>query len=292
MTSKALDLTTIGQALNELCDAFLGDSEWHGWSDGQQEFLTWYAAHRDQIYKLDSLEALASIDYAELNRFLTAHGFVPMFESFSGIGVVSILDMLVEWMTEGAPTTIRREGVTYPAFSIDSSGAAVYEIAGYEDPLIRLATKTGHGLWLMKADEPASGLELNKTAGELLAAVPSSYPDLEWTAGVIVPMLEMDVQPDLSWLLGVTAISPDRKYVVQQAFQRFKLRANDKGARVKVATGIVMASASCGPTPKPYRLDDPFIGFFTQPGNDALPLAVFWADTDVWKNPGGTLEEL
>ncbi len=142
----------------------------------------------------------------------------------------------------------------------------------------------------MKAAEPESGLELNRQARMLLAT--ERRPTVHWTLGAIVPMLEMDLTPDLSWMLGTTANSPDRgEYHIQQVCQKFKLRANEKGARVKVATGIMMAMAAAT-VQEPYILNDPFIGFFTQPGNDNLPLAAFWADTDVWQNPGGTLEEL
>ncbi len=321
MTSQALDLTTMGHALNELCNAFLGDSEWEGINERQQEFLSWYTAHRDEITKLSNLEALASTDFEELNNFLIARGFDPMFSPFEGIGVASILDMLVEWVIKGELTTISRyeevltpglstarihagptdgsvgyltlqKAVDYPAFKITADNVDIYD-ESFVEPLVRLRTKTGASLWLMKSGEPASGLELNRVARQLLAET-ALRPDPQWTAGVIVPMLEMDITPNLSWMIGTTAISPTQgKYAVQQAFQKFKLRANEIGAHVKVLTGMVMVSAcATTPPPPPYVLNDPFIGFFTQPGNDTLPLAAFWADTDTWQNPGGTLEEL
>ena len=108
-----------------------------------------------------------------------------------------------------------------------------------------------------------------------------------------MPMLEMDIKPDLSWLLGTTAVGTQGKYAVQQAFQQFKLRANEKGAGVKVVTGLLVASAcATSPPPMPYYLDDPFIGFLTQPDNDTLPLAAFWPTLMCGKTPEGTLEEL
>lgn len=303
MTSKVLDLTTMGHALTELCTTFLGDCEWIGINEQQQEFLSWWMDHRDEIGKLDSLEALASTDFAELNKFLTTHGFDPMFQPFDGFGVASIL---VEWLTKGKPTTISRyersasvgyvhmqTAVDYPAFKIGADGVDVYDVDDFQHPLVQLKTKTGHSVWLMKADEPTSGLELNRLAQHLLTGA-ARHSSLQWTVGVTVPMLEMDLEADLSWMLGTTALnSLKKKYELEQVFQKFKLRANDKGARVKVVTGMAFAaSTSLGPRARPYELDDPFIGFFTQPGNDTLPLAAFWADTDVWQNPGGTIEEL
>jgi hypothetical protein len=291
MTSKVLDLTTMGHALNELCNAFLGDCEWISSNDQQLEFLSWYAEHRDEIVKLSDLEALASTDFVELNKFLVAHGFDAMFDPFTGIGVAAILDMLIEWTVKGMPTTITRRTVDYPAFGLAADDVDIYDEA-LAEPLVRLHTKTGHSLWLMKSSEPASGLELNRQAQQLLTET-ALRPSYYWN-GVTVPMLEMDMSPDISWMLGITAISPTRgEYEIAQVFQKFKLRANDKGARVKVATGMVMrCSASPNPRPEPYVFNEPFIGFFTQPGNDKLPLAAFWADTDTWQEPAGTLEEL
>lgn len=302
MTSKVLDLTTIGHALNELCTAFFHEPEWLALNNEQQEFLTWYMDHRDEISKLDNLEALASINAAELNAFLKSHGFDPMFDPFNGIGVAAILDMLVQWVVEGDSTTITRyeldnsadhrdtygrpilttAPVNYPAFRIYSEGADVYDVAGYWEPLVRLSTKTNHHLWLMRADEPKSGLELNRQAQRLLRATRRQHLGY---VGVMVPMLEMNIRADLSWITGMKITSTTGNYAIEKAFQQFKLRADTTGAHVKVATGFAVATASCGPTPEPYVFDEPFIGFFTQPGNDTLPIAAFWADTDSWHEP-------
>lgn len=302
MTSKVLDLTTIGHAFNELCAAFLDDAKWYACNGEQQEFRMWYLDHRDEISKLDSLEALASTDFAELNKFLESRGFDPMFGPFAGIGVASILDMLVQWAQKGECSTITRfepdnssrdiygrpivteTTVDYPAFRISSEGADIYDVAGYWEPLVRLSTKTGHYLWLMKADEPKSGLELNRQA-QLLARTERRL-SRGWTIGAIVPMLDMNVRADLSWMIGMKIIdSTENEFSVKQAFQQFKLRADTEGAHVKVATGFAIPMAACGPTLEPYVFNEPFIGFFTQPSNETLPIAAFWADTDSWHEP-------
>jgi hypothetical protein len=228
MTSKALDLTTVGHALNELCDAYFGECHWTGFNEQQCEFLDWYAAYRDDIKKLDNLEALASTDYTELNAFLTSKGFDPMFRPFSSFGVASISDMLVEWAIKGIVTTITRyeqtgsvdylnlqTGTDHPAFQLTSASADIFDAAGYDSPLVRLHTTTGHSVWLMKAPEPTSGMALNREAVHLLNNTERRH-SLGWS-GVVVPMLDMDVQPDLSWMLGTTTITPTLgKYVLEQ----------------------------------------------------------------------------
>lgn len=292
MSSKVLDLTTIAHALNELERVFLGDTMWGAYNDEQDVFLHWYAERRDEINQLDSLEALASTDHEVLNEFLKVRKFSPMFEPIpaGGCGVASVLDMLVEWVEQGKITTISRQNDSYPAFKIARDGVDVFDVEGYDEPLVCLHTKTGHNLWLMKADEPASGLELNRLVQQVLTGS-ERRPCWDWK-GVVVPKLEMSTGADLSWLIGMNAVSTKflNDFRISAAFQQFKLRANEKGARVKVATGITIEAVSM-PRP-PYEFDDPFVGFFTQPGHEDLPLAVFWADTDSWKEPEGTLEEL
>lgn len=202
MTSKALDLPTIGHAMNKIDDDFLGgECLWSGTNDQQREFLLWYVKHQEEIYKLSNLGALASTDFAELNKFLRDCDFTPKFEPFKGIGVASVLDMLVQWAVECYPTTISRSGDIYPAFEISPDGADVYEVKGYSHPLVRLHTKTGHGLWLMKSYEPFSGMKLVFQAQRLIE---TKIPTRKSVRGVKVPMLEMDLSSDLSWLDGNT----------------------------------------------------------------------------------------
>ena len=92
----------------------------------------------------------------------------PILKPFDGIGVAAILDMLIEWATKGSLTTITRwkqsgavdylrmqSGTDYPAFKIPAEGVDIYDLdTGYPHPLIRLHTKTGRSLWLMKENEP------------------------------------------------------------------------------------------------------------------------------------------
>lgn len=299
MATQALDLVTMTYALDELSDKRLGDCQWAARNSLQDYFLWWHNCHRKEIRELNGLEALASLSHGKLNAFLSERGFEPQFQPFDGVGVASVLDMLVNWLKEGKTASFFRYEPThgdgggyasYPAFHIPGEASAVYGADGFCQPLARLLTRSGHSLWLMKSSCPSSEMAIAETALKMLRAGHDPMPHL--TAGVIVPMLEIEVRPDLSWMLGLSTESPrDGYHEIAQAFQQFKLRANAEGARVKVATGFATTrGASSKPTP--YVLNEPFIGVFTAPGHDQLPIAAFWADTDSWKNPGGELEEL
>ena len=104
-------------------------------------------------------------------------------------------------------------------------------------------------------------------------------------------MIEFDVKPDLSWLLGAdtTTVSGD-SYSVAQAAQQFKMRMDETGARVKVATAIVVVRVNLL-VPTVFIVDRPFYGWWTQRGID-LPMAAFFADWDCWRKPSGSLESL
>lgn len=277
MASKALDLVSIGHALAVFDDV----AEWDGLSFEQQEFLRWLKTRRDELYDVVGLDGLASTDSDELNAFLTSRGFGDRFGRFDGVGVVSVLDMLIEWAVPGRVTTVGEE--EFPAFRLEAECVDVYETVSCPHPTVRVRTASGDNLWLHKSAQPASGLEMNQLAQGIMDE--RRTVSVPWKAGVVVPTLRMDVEADLAWILGLYTRDPaGRRRFVKQAFQQFRLQADNEGAHAQIATGAeIVAVGACGPTPKPYLFDEPFLGWFTQP-DSTLPLAVFWADTDSWHN--------
>ena len=114
-----------------------------------------------------------------------------------------------------------------------------------------------------------------------------AYPT--W-AGAKVPMIDFDLTPDLAWLLGAGMITErGDRYEIVQAAQQFKMRMDETGARVKVATIVIVKVLSLTLGPKMFVVDRPFYGWWTQHGID-MPLAAFFADWDCWRKPAGSLE--
>jgi hypothetical protein len=128
---------------------------------------------------------------------------------------------------------------------------------------------------------PARQTQLRSAPGE------GAYPSF---AGAKVPMIDFDLTPDLRWLLGarMTTRSGDR-YRIEQAGQQFKLRMDDTGARVKVATTLAFVATSLRVfEPTVFIVDRPFYGWWTQRGVD-LPMAAFFADSRLLaRTRGGT----
>ena len=139
--------------------------------------------------------------------------------------------------------------------------------------------------WLKRA----LGL-LRRSRQSTLRSAPAggAYPTF---AGAKVPMIDFDLTPDLKWLLGAgLTTKPGGHYAITQALQQFKLRMDETGARVKVATALA-PSGAMHYYPTVFLVDRPFYGWWTQRGVD-LPMAVFFADWDCWRKPAGALEDM
>lgn len=298
MATRALDVVTVAHAINTLEKEFLGpDRKWQVSNSEQERFFRIYLEMVSYLPQITGLKAKASMKYEELNRFLTSERFAPMFRPFDpkmGIGVVSILDKFVKWL-EGKATLAKVYGPIgkeYPGFSLSASGVTIYSVGG--GYLAQLLTKSDDTLWLFLPPEKSydsfsKGLDLVEKA---MALVRGDKQPTNLYAGALIPKVDFNIKPDISWLLKASTFDKSGQYwFVDQAFQQFKLRMNEEGARARVATGVAVMRASVVATPPRLIFDRPFLGWFTQKGIP-VPMAVFYADCDSWREPAGTLEDL
>ncbi len=298
MATRALDIITIMHALDILSEE-IGANEWQTTNPQQRRMFEWYRSLRPTLAKVKNLKAKASRFYEELNKFLTDDGFDPMVEPFdpeTGLGVVSILDMLVEWLHgPGELVEIQTAAGTKPGFEIPSNGVHVFELAGYPGLLVNPLTKGENSLWLYLTESRGfEGLDMVQHAMRIMSAPRgiaggNDYP----TYGAAhIPMIDFDIKPDIDWLQGAVAKTDAVPFRIDQAAQQFKLRMNEEGARVKVATVVVAEVFSMGGTSLTLIVDQPFYGWWTQKAVPTLPMAVFFADFESWKKPEGSLAEL
>jgi hypothetical protein len=285
----ALDPVTMAKALTRLAGEIDNGSTWETMSDHVQErFLTWYHQHKAEVEGLKNLKTEVGRDAAPLNKFLVDNGFEPMFREIAhgGYGAAAILDMLVEWRTKASPSRFftheNDEEQVHEAFEMPSDGVEIFDVPGQRDKLVKIDTKDDSAVWIMMADQPEHGLDLLDLAMKTMASKkPRSYN----SASVIVPMVDIATEVPLDWMLGVNCGS----HYIEQAFQQFRVRMNEQGARAKVATGF--ATRECMiVAEEPITFDRPFAGWFTQEHSE-LPMALFYAAQDSWKS-AGSLNEL
>jgi hypothetical protein len=302
MATRALDVVTVFHALITLGDR-IGAKRWDAVNDEQARVLAMLDTHRESIARITGLDALASNLYQELNKFLTDRKFAPMVDPFDpsdNIGVVSVLDKLVKWLSgPGEVIEIPSANGKLPGFKLPAQGVRVYSVAGYDESyLVELLTKSHDTLWLFtNPDQTLDGLDLVRLSMEVMsrrraiASLGRMGGGTPRFAGAQIPMVDFDIHPDLGWLLGACATTEKQgAWTIVQAKQQFKMRMDETGARVKVATALVGFRCAI-PRSVPFVVDRPFYGWWTQKGID-LPMAAFFADWDSLKKPAGSLEDL
>jgi hypothetical protein len=288
--TQALDCSTIFHALFTLENEFLGkNNPWTSVNRFQDKLFPLYFKYRNQLSRLKYLKGKAATDWEVLNAFLEASGFDPMFSGpFEGIGVASILDMLVEWIETAESCAILSGTAHYPGFKIKQGGFTEYHTEGLSSPLIRLETRSGDYVWLMMPDYvPDNAFDMTISVFELIQKPLSETFQYE---SVKIPDVDFDVKPDIDFMVGAgTVDTSERDWYIVQAKQRFKFRMNEQGARAKVATAMVVMRGMARETS--YVFNQPFIGWMTQSAVPTLPIAIFYADVDSWKD-GGELSSL
>ena len=274
-----------------------GDRRWYGMNADQLQFLDACYAHKDALSKFSDKELHTWVDTvaSRLNAILKENGFSIELKDFEpgGFGVVSILDVMVEWLKEGQKIVIRTEdNVEYPAVrmenyaDINAKRTALY--SGYTSdshamPVAQLPTKSGDTLCMTIANKEASGFELMSR----IDAIRTSTLKLSAFSRLVFPMVDFEEKKSLDWLLGLKSM-PARgdPHEVAQALQETKFKMNQFGARLKdaVAIGMRMTSAVVRPVP-PLVIDKPFYLWIERPG---VPVPVMYAyfDENDWKDPG------
>lgn len=292
MSSQALDVTTIMHALRTLeAEDIVG---WKAVNESQLHLFKWMEQHGCELDRINGLDALASTDYQALNAFLAKRKFQIQFSPFPprDIGVVSVLDKQVRWQdNRGKNYPIHTEMGIVPGFRL-SVGANVYKLDDFVDAhLVELKTTSEDTLWLAVGLEPGlSGIRMVRHALALMNTAPRGNVTLSYDF-VAVPKVDLDVQPDISWMAGAISLKP-AGYAISQALQQLKLRMNETGARVKAATAMsVMRGMVRQRHEQAFVINKPFYGWWVQEGV-SFPMGVFFADWDSLKQPEGTLEDL
>ena len=163
-----------------------------------------------------------------------------------------------------------------------------------------MLTKSDDTLWLfVHDDDTLDGLELVELSMDVMSKSRKTpmrksmfgHGEYQAFSGAQVLMVDFDIKPDIGWLLGADTHTEDGEYYfVAQAMQQFKMRMDETGARVKVAT-VIVTLRGISEEPKVFVLNKPFYGWWTQEGLN-LPMAAFFADWDSLHKPAGSLEDL
>lgn len=245
-------------------------------------------------YSETELRSWVSWVAAELNDILRKEGFSIHLDDFSPgkFGVVSILDVLVEWLAEGTSDTIPTQGgreypgvYMEPSASIDGTPTSLFEVLTSEDhgyPVARVKTKSDDLVYMTVADGSYADFELVDRITTIKRSLTLTSQEYD---GLKFPMVDLDQEESLAWLVGMVLSNPKNDWAISQALQQTKFKMNQYGARVKsaVAVGLECLSISL---PKPIlEIDKPFFLWIERP-TVVTPVMYAYINEENWKDPG------
>ena len=267
----------------------LGGVQWQSESEMQRYFLSkLYYPHLSEIEQFSDTELRSWVSEVadELNKILSTEGFDIQLDELQNneIGVVAILNLLIEWLERGAPVSIRNSNGVYPGVKIqqeriDGHDTFIpYYNSHYSHPIAMISAKNGDTVWMTVADKEIAGFELFKHIEQIRNNL-FVYPEQTF---VHFPMIDLDHQSDISWLIGLPHTGDGH---ITQAMQQTKFKMNERGAHLKSAVAIATLRGMI-PRASEIIIDKPFYLWIERP-NVKLPIICAYMDYDVWKDPKG-----
>ncbi len=229
-------------------------------------------------YSDEQIKSCISADVNELNSLLKEHGFDIRLDEFGStdLGVVTIMDLVGRWLEQGVHVFLEYENEKYPAIKI-KSGASIIDVNGKETLLIR--TRDGLMVFIEKTNEEKSGMDLFR---HILQQ--SNLLDLsEKPCDAIIPMVDIDEQPDISWLIGMKSTTGD--FTINQALQQNKLKITVDGIHAESAVTMGIRKGVSVDERSQFIIDGPFNLWITygDPENKYFPLFGAHIAPDTWK---------
>lgn len=241
--------------------------------------------------RLDTIKEIvtkASRSVEELNAFLREHGFSIELDAFEGpkdFGVVSILNLLVEWFSPGKEVPIMGvDGKTYSGVQLKRSehGVRFFHHPRWPGPIVQIHTLSGDLVYLSPISESQvpdmATIRSNLPSYDNLARRIDGYSDVQF------PMVNLNQEVDISWLKGLNTVDQDNlPAVITQALQQTRFRMNQFGARAESAVAVGVASGFS--IPNSFIINSSFAVWITRPGIE-IPLFFGYITPEDWKDPG------
>ena len=294
MKRQTMVVAPIIAALVKAEDRIGANRVWQAINDLQKKFLTEHFIHRDKLgnFRPEELRSWISESADELNKILTEEGFdIQLSEFPSGqFGVLSILDVLVDWLVEGRQIEIFSGGKKYAGVEMkrgeltEDGPKLIFEafrVSEHSHPIACVHTKSGDRVFMTIAGKEVEGFDLVDAIDEIRKL----QFEIDYFEKLEFPMIDYCQTIDISWLLGMTTNDLiGSSWDISQAIQQTKFKMNHQGARVKSAVAMAIRMLSIN-IPKVLRIDKPF-WFWTEREGLEIPIIYGYFDTGDWKNPG------
>lgn len=227
-----------------------------------------------------------------INSFLTDNGMDIRLEEFGAdtFGFASVMKVACPWLAQGTPRRILIddepvEGARLEAKRVSKGMSVAFSRSPhFSEPIATILTTSNDVVRITKFNEDLDPFDLVARAREM---VTDAKPVFDFD-GVQFPFVDLDVCPDVSWLLGMSTVSETRGVAeLVQALAQVKLQMNHKGAVVKDAfAGAAMLECCVVSRPKPDLIvDGSFLFVLDRPGL-TQPVISLVVRPDSFKDPG------
>ena len=261
-------------------------SDWELATDAQKEFFAKTTTDLSDCALLKEGEIAFKVSKSadEINAFLAEKKFNIKLDPFvdpRDFGVASVLDVSVEWVEPADEGRLTHNGVDYP--SVEMTDNITFLEGPFGQAVAKIATKSGDEVFVSIAHEALSGFTLKEAVAQIVGSTKRIYD----FGGLAMPMVHLDQEEDISFLVGMTICGEDGNGIgtVSQALQQTRFRLNQFGARVESAAAMGMCYESCMQRNPPLVIDKPFFLAVHRPGA-AQPLFSAYVTPEDWKDPG------
>ena len=284
--SHTVALFPILIALNKFLDRGIGNFQPASEDAHDQKFAIGLMDEALKIkYSEDEIKSFISNDVHELNSILKQNGYdIQLDESIPvDLGVVTIMDLIGRWLEQGVHVIIEHENESYPAVKIKSGASIINFFDDKEKHILMIRTREGLCVFIQKDEQERSGMDLFKHILEKS----NSLPYNEMPCDATIPFVDIDEQPDISWLMGMkSTIGGD--FTINQALQQNKLKINADGIHAQSAVAIGTKRGMIFEQERPqFVIDGPFNLWiaYGNPEHKYFPLFAAHVAPDSWKAP-------
>lgn len=147
------------------------------------------------------------------------------------------------------------------------------------DDVLKIRTHEGLMVFIEVADKERSGLELFK----YLYTKAQRRTHGETPCKAIIPLTEIDDQPDISWLAGMHSINP--RFTITQALQQNRLKITLDGIHAESAVALGGMRGIMIDEKPTIKIDKPFNVWLAYADKELqyFPLFCAYVAPDCWK---------
>ena len=256
---------------------------------GINEFKGITTDHRDTLelmqealqikYSKDEVKTFIADNAKDLNTILKKNGFdIQLDESKPfDLGVVTIMDLIGQWYLKAEPETVLCENKSYSAGLI-KSGACV--ITNGEKETLMIRTRRGLCVFIQMDDTERSGTDLFYHVFKQARSLTHSQTPCD----AIIPLVDLNHQPDMNWLQGIQSIDPP--LVIDKVLQQNRLKITLDGIHAQSGTALGGVRGLITGRPQ-FVINSPFNIWpsYGDPELQYFPLFVAYVAPDSWKEP-------